>query len=276
MLICVDNIKNPIWTFDRNGINFRFEIRIIFFFSLSKMINNNCDIFHWTPFNWKLQLNVFFFILLLSLFILSRSFNRSGSKISDQKNGVWSNWQVWVEDHFLVVLAKCVVFQWIYHREWMMPVFHFMAMMVNLNLDMADHNFIRIPIHHSFPVILSDRSHSMELVSIIIFICCAIQKKWNVSETNQNKKKNCFLKTGGPMDHPNSMPMVNDFGGMGNDSNFMNQNPSNQNSGNGVNGPGGNGQDHLINGQRTSSPSEFMGNNNFSEPQNMQSEGLVW
>lgn len=77
------------------------------------------------------------------------------------------------------------------------------------------------------------------------------------------------------MDHPNAMPMVGDFGGMNAESNFMNQNPSNQNGGSGVNGPGAN-PDHIINGQRTSSPSEFMGNNNFSEPQNMQSEGLVW
>lgn len=80
----------------------------------------------------------------------------------------------------------------------------------------------------------------------------------------------------GPIDHPN-MPMVNEFGGMAPESNFMNQNPSSQGAGGGVNGPGnGVNPDHLINSQRNASPSEFMGSGNFSEPQNMQNEGLVW
>lgn len=80
----------------------------------------------------------------------------------------------------------------------------------------------------------------------------------------------------GPIDHPNSMPMVNEFGGMTPESNFMSQNSSNGGGG-GVNGPGnGVNPDHIINGQRNGSPSEFMGSGNFSEPQNMQNEGLVW
>lgn len=89
-----------------------------------------------------------------------------------------------------------------------------------------------------------------------------------------------FTKSVGPIDHPSSMPMVSEFGGMTPESNFMNQNASNQGGGGGgVNGPGNgvNGPDHsLINGQRNGSPSEFMGSGNFSEPQNMQNEGLVW
>ncbi|XP_055299833.1 LIM/homeobox protein Lhx5 [Sitodiplosis mosellana] len=81
----------------------------------------------------------------------------------------------------------------------------------------------------------------------------------------------------GPIDHPNSMPMVNEFGGMTPESNFMNQNASNQGGGGGVNGPGnGVNPDHIINNQRNASPSEFMSSGNFSEPQNMQNEGLVW
>lgn len=69
-----------------------------------------------------------------------------------------------------------------------------------------------------------------------------------------------------------------DTGNMTPENNFMNQNASNQGSsgggsGGGVNGPGN--QDHIINNQRAS-PSEFMGSSNFSEPQNMQNEGLVW
>lgn len=71
------------------------------------------------------------------------------------------------------------------------------------------------------------------------------------------------------------MPMVGEFGGMTPDSNFMNQNASSQGGGGGVNGPGNGVNPDLINGQRAS-PSEFMGSGNFSEPQNMQNEGLVW
>lgn len=70
------------------------------------------------------------------------------------------------------------------------------------------------------------------------------------------------------------MPM--EFGGMTPDSNFMNQNASSQGGGGGVNGPGNGVNPDLINGQRNSSPNEFMGSGNFSEPQNMQNEGLVW
>lgn len=71
------------------------------------------------------------------------------------------------------------------------------------------------------------------------------------------------------------MPMVNEFGGMAPESSFMNQNATNQGGGGGVNGPGN--QDHIIHNQRNASPSEFMGSaGNFSEPQNMQNEGLVW
>lgn len=71
------------------------------------------------------------------------------------------------------------------------------------------------------------------------------------------------------------MPMVGEFGGMTPDSGFMNQNASNQGGG-GVNGPGNGVNPDLLNGQRNASPSEFMGSGNFSEPQNMQNEGLVW
>lgn len=71
--------------------------------------------------------------------------------------------------------------------------------------------------------------------------------------------------------------MVNDFGSMNPESNFMNQNSSNQGSNGGVNGPGnGVNQDHIINGQRNASPSEFMSSGSFSEQQNMQNEALVW
>lgn len=66
------------------------------------------------------------------------------------------------------------------------------------------------------------------------------------------------------MDHGGPIPMVNDFGGLTPDSSFLNQ----------PGGPGG-GSDHLLNGPRGGSP-EFMNSGNFSEPQNMQNEGLVW
>lgn len=85
-----------------------------------------------------------------------------------------------------------------------------------------------------------------------------------------------FYLSGGPIDHPNSMGMVNEFGGMTPDSNFINQSPANQGGGGGVNGPGNVNSEHIINSQRGSSPSEFMNSGNFSEPQNMQNEGLVW
>lgn len=71
------------------------------------------------------------------------------------------------------------------------------------------------------------------------------------------------------MDHGGPMPMVGDFG-LTPDGAFLNQSP-----GGGGPGPGGN-PDHIIGGPRGSSPSEFMSSGNFSEPQNMQNEGLVW
>lgn len=75
---------------------------------------------------------------------------------------------------------------------------------------------------------------------------------------------------GGPMDHAGPIPMVNEFGGMTPDAQFLNQ-P------NGPPGGAGNGPDHILgtNGPRGGSP-EFIGSNQFSEPQNMQNEGLVW
>lgn len=84
------------------------------------------------------------------------------------------------------------------------------------------------------------------------------------------------------MDHAGPIPMVNDFGGMTPDSAFMNQ-PSGPPGGNGagpqgtvLGGPGvnGNGPDHMM-GHRGGSP-EFMSAGNFSEPQNMQNEQMVW
>lgn len=85
------------------------------------------------------------------------------------------------------------------------------------------------------------------------------------------------MLSGGPIDHPNSMQMVNDFGNINPESNFLNQNAASQGSNAGVNGPGtAVNQDHVINGQRNSSPSEFIGSGSFSEPQNMHNEGLVW
>ena len=76
-----------------------------------------------------------------------------------------------------------------------------------------------------------------------------------------------LLFSGGPMDHNGPMPMVNDFGNLTPESNFLNQ----------QGGPGS-GADHILSGgggPRGGSP-EFMSSGNFSEPQNMQNEGLVW
>lgn len=77
------------------------------------------------------------------------------------------------------------------------------------------------------------------------------------------------------MDHAGPIPMVSDFGGLTPESNFMNQSPGHGGPGN---GPGSLANpDHIIGGPRgNSSPSEFMSAANFSEPQNMQNEGLVW
>lgn len=77
------------------------------------------------------------------------------------------------------------------------------------------------------------------------------------------------------MDHNGPIPMVNEFNGMTPDGGFMNQ------GGGGPGGPGvnqnggGPGNDHMLGGPRGGSP-EFLSNGNFSEPQNMQNEGLVW
>lgn len=78
------------------------------------------------------------------------------------------------------------------------------------------------------------------------------------------------------MDHAGPIPMVTDFGGMTPESAFMNQ-PSGP-PGNGAGPQGsvlGNGSEHMMGGHRGGSP-EFMGSGNFSEPQNMQSEQMVW
>lgn len=98
---------------------------------------------------------------------------------------------------------------------------------------------------------------------------------YNVFRRESNKKKVlsefpfCVIP-GGPMDHAGPIPMVNEFGGMTPDAQFLNQ-P------NGPPGGAGNGPDHILgtNGPRGGSP-EFIGSNQFSEPQNMQNEGLVW
>lgn len=82
------------------------------------------------------------------------------------------------------------------------------------------------------------------------------------------------------MDHSGPIPMVNDFGGMTPESAFMNQPSGPPGNGSGpqgtiLGGPGvnGNGSDHMMG--RGGSP-EFMTTGNFSEPQNMQSEQMVW
>ena len=81
-----------------------------------------------------------------------------------------------------------------------------------------------------------------------------------------------IIQQGGPMDHAGPIPMVNDFGGMTPEANFLNQ----------PNGPpgsnGGSGPDIMAastGGARSGSP-EFMNTGNFSEASNMQNEGLVW
>lgn len=74
-----------------------------------------------------------------------------------------------------------------------------------------------------------------------------------------------FLLSGGPMDHSGPIPMVGDFG-MTPESSFMGQ----------QSGPPGNGPEHMLGGPRGGGSPEFMTSGNFSEPQNMQNEGLVW
>lgn len=82
---------------------------------------------------------------------------------------------------------------------------------------------------------------------------------------------------GGPMDHGGPIPMVSDFGALTPDSSFLSQ-PGGP--GGGPGGSAGGGPDHVMGGSggggpRGGSP-EFMNSGNFSEPQNMQNEGLVW
>lgn len=72
----------------------------------------------------------------------------------------------------------------------------------------------------------------------------------------------------GPMDHSGPGPMGNDFGPMTPESAFMNH-PSGPQG----NGAGPHATDHLMG--RSGSP-EFMGTGNFTEPQNMQNEQIVW
>lgn len=79
----------------------------------------------------------------------------------------------------------------------------------------------------------------------------------------------------GPMDHSGPIPMVNEFG-LTPDSNFLNQPggpPMNIASAGGPPSDLMGGQQQ--NGPRSGSP-EFMTSGNFSEPPNMQNEGLVW
>lgn len=81
-----------------------------------------------------------------------------------------------------------------------------------------------------------------------------------------------FFLLGGPMDHAGPIPMVNEFS-LTPESNFINQ-AGGQTVNNASNGPP---PDHIMGagGPRSGSP-EFMSSGNFSEPQNMQNEGLVW
>lgn len=74
------------------------------------------------------------------------------------------------------------------------------------------------------------------------------------------------------MDHAGPIPMVNEFS-LTPESNFINQ-AGGQTVNNASNGPP---PDHIMGagGPRSGSP-EFMSSGNFSEPQNMQNEGLVW
>lgn len=87
---------------------------------------------------------------------------------------------------------------------------------------------------------------------------------------NQRLTLSFLSYAGGPMDHAGPIPMVNEFGGITPETNFLNQ----------PNGPPGNAAgggppENMIGGPRPGSP-EFMTSGNFSEPQNMHNEGLVW
>ncbi|XP_055913251.1 LIM/homeobox protein Lhx1 isoform X1 [Eupeodes corollae] len=90
-----------------------------------------------------------------------------------------------------------------------------------------------------------------------------------------------FNTPGGPMDHSGPIPMVSEFG-LTPESNFLNQNgPQSMN----MASAGGPPPDHIMGnggggggiggGPRSGSP-EFMTSGNFSEPQNMLNEGVVW
>ncbi|KAL1403175.1 hypothetical protein pipiens_005775 [Culex pipiens pipiens] len=80
-----------------------------------------------------------------------------------------------------------------------------------------------------------------------------------------------FNAPGGPMDHSGPIPMVSDFGGMTPETNFLGQPNGPPGNAAGLGGP----PENMIGGPRPGSP-EFMTSGNFSEPQNMQNEGLVW
>lgn len=103
---------------------------------------------------------------------------------------------------------------------------------------------------------------------LYILLFDRIRRKLSFSLTLQSFPTCCPFKTGGPMDHGGPIP-IGDFG-MSPDAGYLNQSP-----GAGMNAA--NNAEHIIgNGPRGNSPSEFMSNGNFSEPQNMQNEGLVW
>lgn len=81
------------------------------------------------------------------------------------------------------------------------------------------------------------------------------------------------------MDHSGPIPMVNEFGGMTPDSGFMGQPtgpPGNAGPGGVLGNVNGNGPEHMLGGPRGGGSPEFMSSGNFSEPQNMQNEQLVW
>ncbi|XP_029732996.1 LIM/homeobox protein Lhx5 isoform X1 [Aedes albopictus] len=81
-----------------------------------------------------------------------------------------------------------------------------------------------------------------------------------------------FNAPGGPMDHAGPIPMVNEFSGLTPETNFLNQ----------PNGPpgnattGGSAPENLMGNPRPGSPEFMTASGNFSEPQTMQNEGLVW
>lgn len=78
------------------------------------------------------------------------------------------------------------------------------------------------------------------------------------------------------MDHSGPIPMVNEFN-LTPESNFINQSGGQPVVSAASNGPPPVVTEHIMGagGPRSGSP-EFMNSGNFSEPQNMQNEGLVW